>query len=68
VRGRPKGPFQSPLTETLLAYFVSLAISLGAVFLFGHVAPGDPLGSIATQVVVLAVPTAIGGAAGRLVL
>lgn len=68
VQGRPPGPFQSPITETALAYIVSLVISLGALYLFGHVEAGDSLATILAQTIVLAVPTSIGGAAGRLVL
>ncbi|MGH2351176.1 MAG: TIGR02587 family membrane protein [Chloroflexota bacterium] len=66
--GTTRGPFQHPLTETALAYIVALLISLGAVFLFQHAQLGDPLGAVITQTVVLGVPTAVGGAAGRLVI
>ena len=68
VHGRPSGPFQSPLTETALAYLVSLLISAGALVLFGHAEWGDPPHSVLAQALVLATPTALGGAAGRLVV
>ena len=68
IQGRPAGPFQSPLSETALAYLVSLLLSAGALFLFGHVTLDEPFHSVLSQTLVLALPTAVGGAAGRLVI
>ena len=68
VGGNPRGPFQSPLTETVLAYLVSLGVSLGTLYLFGHAEAGAPLGKVLGMTLVLGMPTAIGGAAGRLVI
>lgn len=62
------GLFQRPFSETVLAYVVSLVASLALLYGFGQVAPGDPLHSILVQVIVLAVPASIGGAAGRVVV
>lgn len=62
------GPFQHPFTETMLAYVVSITISLAALYLFGQISFDDPLLSIVEQVIVLGVPTTVGGAAGRLVV
>jgi putative integral membrane protein (TIGR02587 family) len=59
------GPFQSPVTETALAYAVSLAVSFVVLRLFGF-ATDEPLGNVVAQVLVLGLPTAIGGAAGRI--
>ena len=56
---------QHPLSETAVAYTVSLAISL-ALVLFNRVTPEEPLGFAISQTLVLAFP-AVGGAAGRLV-
>ncbi|HXI19323.1 MAG TPA: DUF2391 family protein, partial [Chloroflexota bacterium] len=67
-RGAAAGPFQSPANETALAYAISLLISFGAILLFGHATLSDPLGMLLMQTVVLGMPTAIGGAAGRLVI
>ncbi len=67
-RGAAAGPFQSPANETALAYAVSLLISFGAILLFGHATLSDPLGLLLMETVVLGMPTAIGGAAGRLVI
>jgi uncharacterized membrane protein len=63
-----QGPFQSPLTETVLAYVLSLLVALVALALFDRVEWGDPLGEIVTMVLVLGLPAAVGGAAGRLVV
>ncbi len=64
----PEGLFQHPLTETLLAYLVSLIVSFAILFLFGQVALDDPLMFTLEQTLVLGVPATIGGAAGRLVI
>lgn len=64
----PDSVFQHPLTETMLAYLVSLAISFGILVLFGQIALDDPLLFTVEQTLVLAVPATIGGAAGRLVI
>src|SRR5829696_5638885 len=61
-----QGPFQHPLTETLLAYLLSLLVALVALFLFDRIEWCDPLSEILTMVLVLGLPAAIGGAAGRL--
>jgi putative integral membrane protein (TIGR02587 family) len=63
-----RGPFQSPLTETVLAYLLSLLVALAALYLFDRIEWGDPLGDIVAQVLVLGLPAAVGGAAGRLVV
>ena len=63
-----RGPFQSPLTETVLAYVLSLLVALVALFLFDRIEWGDPLGEIVAMVLVLGLPAAVGGAAGRLVV
>lgn len=65
-RGRQSpGPFQRPITETALAYVISLGVALGILYLFGRVQPGsEQLGSILSLTLVLGLPTAVGGAAG----
>ncbi len=62
------GAFQRPLTETMAAYLVSLLVAFLALYFFDRVHLGDPLPWVLSQVVVLGFPTAIGGAAGRLVI
>jgi putative integral membrane protein (TIGR02587 family) len=63
-----EGPFQSPLTETVLAYLLSLLVALVSLTLFDQIEWGDPLGEMVTMVLVLGLPAAVGGAAGRLVV
>ncbi len=58
--------FQRPITETVVAYFLSLLASLLALYLFDRVELGDPLPYVVSQILVLGLPAAVGGAAGRL--
>lgn len=60
------GPLQHPLTETTVAYLVSLGIAFLTLYLFDQIELGDPLVATITQVLVLGLPTMVGGAAGRL--
>ncbi len=62
------GPFQRPITETSLAYIVSLLVALVALYLFSQVKWGDPLSAVVSETLVLGLPAAIGGAAGRALL
>jgi putative integral membrane protein (TIGR02587 family) len=64
---RQDGAFQNPFTETTLAYAVSLCVAAVALLLFSRVDSGTPPGYVFQQVLVLGLPAAIGGAAGRLV-
>lgn len=60
------GLFQHPATETVTAYVLSLVVGAAALWLFGSIRTDtDPM-LIYTQVIVLGLPAAIGGAAGRL--
>ena len=62
------GLIQHPVTETAVAYLLSVLIAAGALWLFGAIRPDtDPL-LIYAQVTVLGLPAAIGGAAGRLAI
>ncbi len=58
--------FQRPITETVVAYVLSLLASLLALYLFDRVELGDPLPYVVSQTLVLGLPAAVGGAAGRL--
>lgn len=62
------GAFQSPLTETVMAYVLSLLVVLISLYLFDQIEWSDPLGHIIAMVLVLGLPATIGGAAGRLVV
>ena len=65
---QPPGIFQHPLTETTLAYAVSLIVSFLVLWMFDQIEGGDPLRTMFERTIVLAVPTTVGGAAGRLVV
>lgn len=68
-QGNPThGPFQSPLSETILCYLVSLLVALVVLYLFDQVDASLPLRTTATMTAVLGLPVTIGGAAGRLVI
>lgn len=60
------GPFQRPLTETVAAYIVSLLTGACALILFGQIDTTTDWYVAYAQVVLLGLPAAIGGAAGRL--
>lgn len=65
-RRSQRGFFQSPLSETLAAYLISLAISMLMLWLFQVIRVGDPINQWVSYVIVLGLPASIGGAAGRL--
>lgn len=60
------GPFQRPVTETVLAYITSLLVCVGVLTLYGQIGAGDDWFVAFSQTVVLGLPAAIGAAAGRL--
>ncbi|MGF1570509.1 MAG: TIGR02587 family membrane protein [Nodosilinea sp.] len=64
-RSQP-GFFQSPLSETLFAYLISLGTSMLMLWLFQAIRIGDPLNQWVSYMIVLGLPSTIGGAAGRL--
>jgi len=67
-QGESPGPFQHPLTETVLAYMVSLVVALVSLALFDRIEMDAPFAHILSMVLVLGLPATIGGAAGRLVI
>jgi uncharacterized membrane protein len=60
-------PLDHPLTETIVAYALSLLVSTLLVWAFGRTA-NKPAYPIVAQIVLLGVVAAFGGAAGRLLL
>jgi putative integral membrane protein (TIGR02587 family) len=66
--GQPEGLFQRPITETTLAYVVSLLVAVVSLSLFSQIETGQPLQSVIEKTLVLGLPMTIGGAAGRLVI
>lgn len=65
-RRRQQGVLQHPLTETVVSYLVSLLMAAAMLWFFQRLELGDPWPLALTYVVVLGLPSAIGGAAGRL--
>jgi putative integral membrane protein (TIGR02587 family) len=65
-RRSQQGAFQLPVTETIVAYLVALAVAACLLWIFQRDA--EPTMDFARRVVVLGFPAAIGGAAGRLAL
>ena len=65
-REAQEGIFQRPLTETMACYLVALVVA--AVMLWVFRRGVDPTPDALTRVVVLGLPAAVGGAAGRLAL
>jgi putative integral membrane protein (TIGR02587 family) len=66
ARVEQPGIFQTPITETVVSYLISLAMSFMMLWLFQLVRPEDPLAQWVTYIIVLGLPATIGGAAGRL--
>lgn len=64
-RSQP-GFFQGPISETMAAYLISLAISMIMLWLFQVIRIGDPVNQWVSYIIVLGLPSTIGGAAGRL--
>jgi putative integral membrane protein (TIGR02587 family) len=67
-QGQGPGPFQSPLTETLLSYLISLIVSGVILYLLDFIHTGVPAHMALSMIIVLGLPATIGGAAGRLVI
>lgn len=64
ARHQQKGPFQRPITETVVSYLVALGVAAALLWLFQRGV--DPDSDLIDRVIVLGFPAAIGGAAGRL--
>jgi putative integral membrane protein (TIGR02587 family) len=65
-RHQQRGIFQRPLSETVMAYLVSLAASAFMLFFFHKLSFNDPWSIWLNYTLVLGLPATIGGAAGRL--
>ena len=65
-RLRQLGVFQSPVSETVISYLVSLFISMLMLWFFQKIAFGDPWYIWLRYSIILGLPASIGGAAGRL--
>lgn len=62
------GIFQHPISETTISYIISLFFSMVMLMLFDQISIGDPLHTSVSKVLVLGLPTAVGGAAGRVAI
>jgi putative integral membrane protein (TIGR02587 family) len=65
-RRTQQGMFQGPLSETVFSYLISLLIAAVLLWLFRQLEVGDPLRVWLERTIVLGLPAAIGGSAGRL--
>lgn len=67
-RHQQQGVLQHPFTETVAAYLVALACSAAMLLFFRNLQTGDPWPMLVEHTVLLALPAAVGGSAGRLAL
>ncbi len=67
-RRKQRGVLQHPATETAASYLTALIVSAAMLLFFGNLRFGDPWPLVIDRVVLLALPAAIGGAAGRLAI
>lgn len=67
-RRQQRGLFQSPISETVVSYLVSLVTALLMLLFFKNLDFGDPWTLWLKDSIILGLPTAIGGAAGRLAI
>lgn len=65
---RQRGLLISPITETLVAYLVALLASVIMLIFFQQLTLQDPWQEWLGDTIVLALPAAIGGAAGRILI
>jgi putative integral membrane protein (TIGR02587 family) len=63
-----QGPFQGPISETASSYIVALLVALGSLLIFSQIDLTEPVSSIVAKTLVLGLPTAIGGAAARVLI
>jgi putative integral membrane protein (TIGR02587 family) len=65
-REQQRGIFQRPLSETVMAYLVSLTAALLMLWFFQQLSFSDPWQMWLSYTIILGLPATIGGAAGRL--
>ena len=61
-----QGIFQRPLSETVFSYLLSLVVAATLLWLFKQLEFADPWNVWLERTIVLGLPAAIGGSAGRL--
>lgn len=67
-RQQQQGLFQTPLTETVVSYLLSLIAAALMLWFFHRLGFDDPWTSWLKQTIILGLPATMGGAAGRLVV
>jgi len=65
-RHNQQGPLQHPLTETIVCYLVSLVVAGALLWMFNRTE--GPWSVSLSHIVVLGLPAAVGGAAGRIAI
>jgi putative integral membrane protein (TIGR02587 family) len=65
-RRQQQGVLQHPFTETVAAYLVALACSAAMLVFFRNLQTSDPWPMLVEHTVLLGLPAAVGGSAGRL--
>jgi putative integral membrane protein (TIGR02587 family) len=68
ARREQPGIIQHPITETVFCYLIALIAAAAMLWFFQRWGSGDPFDMVLHQSIVLGLPAAIGGAAGRLVV
>lgn len=68
LRRSQPGLFQSPVSETLASYIISLLIAFSMLWVFQLIRVEDPFSQWISYTIVLGLPATLGGAAGRLAL
>lgn len=66
ARRQQEGIFQGPASETVFSYLLSLLIAALLLVLFKQLSLADPWHLWLSRTIVLGLPAAIGGSAGRL--
>ena len=65
-RRKDEGIGQDPFTETMICYLLSLVAAAAMLVFFDRIRIDQPPALLLSQIVVLGLPAAIGGAAGRI--
>ena len=68
ARRQQQGVLQHPATETVTAYLVALVCAAGMLLFFRNVETRDSWPTLVEHTVLLGLPAAVGGAAGRLAI
>lgn len=67
-RQQQQGLFQSPLSETIMSYLISLVAAAMMLWFFQQLDFSDPASMWLSYILLLGLPATVGGAAGRLAI